>query len=114
MDAPEPNTTHPFYSNYAHHIRLSGRTRVKVQMVDHIDGISGLIDNDGYSKSEQAIPIVTYYLHRKTAWGPAPFIGDPLMWTAGYFWDFWVDAEGRWIAGDSKLEWAPCYKGKVM
>jgi hypothetical protein len=111
---PPPNTVHPFYEGYASHIRLKGRVRAKVQMVEPIVPTLAGQSVPGEEKPERHTSILTIHLHRKTAWGPAPFIGDPLMIKGGYFWDYWIDAEGRWIAGDSKLEWAPCYKGEVM
>ena len=41
---------------------------------------------------------------RKAA-APAPFVGDPVLNDARYYWRVWTDQHGRHIAGDAELTW---------
>lgn len=41
----------------------------------------------------------------RKATGPAPFVGDPQLQEARYFWKVATGEAGRWIAGPAVLEW---------
>lgn len=97
-NVPMPNTAHPAYADYRINPSKDATTiRIRTAKRLSFDFFTATEPKDMESS------FVDHTLARKTCWGPAPFVGDPLWEHGGYEWYVWVDGAGRHIASDSKL-----------
>lgn len=103
-DIPAPNTEHPGLIDQARFIREKNKPHVVIMQTPRITAIGPAYDNE-YIKPETYVPIKKHILARTWCTGPAPFVGDPIWEDARYFWPMWKDDLGRFVTGDSALEW---------
>lgn len=98
-NVPMPNTAHPAYAHIGIDPDKAGYTiRIKEAKKLSLDFFT-----ERTEPQDMESTFVDHYLARKTCWGPAPFVGDPLWEHGGYEWYVWMDELGRHISGDSKL-----------
>jgi len=108
-NVPDPNTEHPALMKDAAFVRNLNKPHA-VLVKAHVPQ---LYQYGGYKadelKPEMNIISGKFIMTRKWCSGPVPFVGDPIWEDARYFWPVWYDDLGRFIAGDSKLEWYQCH-----
>lgn len=101
---PMPDTHHPYYSD-------DEAAAIRSAIVNGLHTIQWL---DTQSMPDAAfadpappltstLPVTT--LTVKKCAGPAPFVGDPYLNDARYYWRVAVDDLGRHVAGEAELTW---------
>lgn len=105
---PEPMTAHPHYGALAESIRshlARSSHPVRIAEAPRFDAnFYASEGNEVYSASFNTRTLVI----RKCA-SPAPFVGDPLLYSGWYYWYAAVDDVGRHVAGEATLDifWHP-------
>lgn len=113
MLVPMPNTAHPALSQFTRFIQeqvLAGKAGYHINVMKFRKQLHMVEPRE--MDPETMLPTTNILLTRKKFWGPAPFIGDPLIERAAYFWNAWIDDLGRWIAMDAELRYDP-YIGPI-
>lgn len=100
---PSPGSCHPALSHAADFVRKFNRNHVRI--MGSMGRSSLLIRAPETDVAPTSIAFSTTILTRKKCYGPAPYVGDPRVNEAAYFWSIWVDDYGRSIAGEAELIW---------
>lgn len=106
---PDPNTEHPGLAKDARFVRNLNKPHAVLMKVAIPRTIKDYCANDYDPKEDSTVFSGKFIMTRKWCSGPVPFVGDPIWEDARYFWPVWYDDLGRFIAGDSKLEWYQCH-----
>jgi hypothetical protein len=101
-DVPMPNTAHPGLEEYAEAVRNSTVDPVLIPRVTDLRAEWAAWDE---AMAPTAISPKPMILSKHKAAGGAPFVGDPVLNDARYYWWVWADEAGRYITSDAELVW---------
>lgn len=99
---PMPMTSHPAFAHAEDFVRRFNKDHVVITMCRPVKAFT---KEEELNPTSLMSPSDRLVLARSMQTGPAPFVGDPLVNEARYFWSAWSDNLGRWIAGEARLEW---------
>ena len=88
-EVPMPNTAHPGLEQYADAVRTA---TVETVLLPRSVGAAAYKDESIAPVAMSPRPMV---LTKNKAGGGAPFVGDPILNDARYFWWVWTDEIGR-------------------
>lgn len=103
MKAPDPMTCHPIYDEQAEFVRraMDARPSLGYFITEIQQGTEASRDMEPAMFAPAPGRVI---LTIKRCAGPAPFIGDARRLQGGYVWNVAVDDDGRYVAGESRLD----------